>query len=95
MSLFTFADDASWNEARRAVEFGVEVGEYQGRVFVGRAVFQALLHGSPKPEACLAAFDRERLRFERAVEAKIIARDLDDEGNVRLEICDLKAASPD
>ncbi|HWK45112.1 MAG TPA: DUF1488 family protein [Stellaceae bacterium] len=90
MPVFTFPDDAIWNEERRAVEFGVEVGEYQGRVFVPRAVFQALLVGSPTPEASIAAFHLERSRFERAAEAKIKRRQLTPDGNLELGLGDLR-----
>ncbi len=91
MPIFSFPDDATWNEAARAVEFGVEVGEYAGRVRVGRSVFQAWLP-SPTPEACLAAFHAERSRFERAVERKIARRQLTEDGNVELTRRDLEAA---
>jgi hypothetical protein len=33
-------EDAAWNAERRAVEFGVEIGEYRGVVRVPRQVFQ-------------------------------------------------------
>jgi len=92
MPVFTFPDDAIWNEDRRALEFGVEVGEYRGRVFVSRQVFQALLTSSPTPEACLAAFHLERPRFERAVETKIRERRLTPDGNLDLGIADLRQA---
>ena len=42
-SVFTFPEDAPWNAERRAVEFGVEIGEYRGVVRVWRRVFQRLL----------------------------------------------------
>jgi hypothetical protein len=31
---FTFPEDARWNTERPAVEFGVEIGEYHGVVWV-------------------------------------------------------------
>jgi len=89
MPVFAFPDDATWNEERRAVEFGVELGEYRGRVYVGRAVFQALIP-SPTPVACVEAFHLDRLRFERAAEAKIARRALTDDGNVELTLKDLR-----
>jgi hypothetical protein len=49
---FTFPEDAHWN-ADRAVEFGVEIGEYRGVVRVPRRVFQRLLPERPAPERCL------------------------------------------
>jgi hypothetical protein len=90
MPIFVFPDDASWNEEARAVEFGIEIGEYQGRVFVPRAVFQSLLPMAPLPERCLEAYHLDRTRFERAVEAKIRARALRDDGNIELSIADLR-----
>jgi len=47
---FTFPEDARWNAERQAVEFGVEIGEYQGVVRVPRRVFQRLLPQRPTPE---------------------------------------------
>ena len=44
---FTFPEDAHWNAARQAVEFGVEIGEYRGVVQVPRRVFQRLLPERP------------------------------------------------
>ncbi len=90
MPIFSFPDDAAWNEERRAVEFGVELGEYRGRVMVGRAVFQSLLPIGPSPEACIEAFHLDRLRFERAAERKIASRALDPDGNLTLTLKDLK-----
>ena len=40
---FTFPEDARWNAERKAVEFGIEIGEYRGVVRVPRRVFQRLL----------------------------------------------------
>ncbi len=93
MPIFVFPDDASWNEEVRAVEFGVEIGEYQGRAFVPRPVFQALLSMAPTPERCVEAYHMDRSRFERAVEAKIRARRLRDDGNIELGIADLRTES--
>jgi hypothetical protein len=90
MPIFSFPDDAAWNEERRAVEFGVEIGEYKGRVFVPRSVFQLLLSQAPTPEACIEAFHLERTRFERAVEAKLCRRELSPDGNLELRIGDLR-----
>jgi hypothetical protein len=87
--IFAFPDDAAWNDDRRAVEFGVELGEYRGRVFVPRSVFQGLIP-APTPEACIEAFHLDRARFERAVEAKIARRELTDDGNIQLSLKDLR-----
>jgi hypothetical protein len=45
---FTFPEDAHWNAERQAVEFGVEIGEYEGVVRVPRRVFQRLFPDSPE-----------------------------------------------
>ncbi len=88
MPIFTFPDDAAWLDERRGIEFGVEIGEYQGRVFVPRTVFQALI-SAPDGETCLAAYHLERTRFERAVERKIARRELTPDGNLELTLRDL------
>ena len=44
---FTFPEDARWNAERRAVEFGVEIGEYSGVVRVPWSGFQHLLPAPP------------------------------------------------
>lgn len=93
MPIFTFPDDASWNEASRAVEFGIEVGEYQGRVFVPRQIFQALLPTSPLPELCIEAYHLDRARFERAAERKVMQRQLTEDGNIELTLKDLHEAA--
>jgi len=87
--VFAFPDDATWNDERRAVEFGVELGEYRGRVYVPRAVFQGLIP-APTPEACVEAFHLDRMRFERAAERKIARRELTGDGNVELTLRDLR-----
>ena len=90
MPFFTFPDDACWNDETRAVEFGIEVGEYVGRVSVPRPVFQALLQTSPLPELCVEAYHLERARFERAAARKIEHRQLTADGNVELTLKDLR-----
>jgi hypothetical protein len=37
---FTVPEDARWNAEGRAVEFGVEIGEYHGVVRVPQRVFR-------------------------------------------------------
>src|ERR1700730_19333292 len=39
---FTFPANVRWDPERQAVEFGVEIGEYQGVVRVGPLLFQRL-----------------------------------------------------
>ena len=46
---FTLPENARWNVERQAVEFVVEIGEYQGVVRVPRRVFQRLLPEAPTP----------------------------------------------
>jgi hypothetical protein len=36
---FTFSEDVHWNAEWQAVEFGVEIGEYRGVVWVPRRDF--------------------------------------------------------
>ncbi len=69
--LFTFPEDARWNAERQAVEFGVEIGEYQGVVRVPWRAFQRLLPEPPSPERCIEAYYRDGLS---AVERPIASR---------------------
>ena len=90
MVLFAFPEDARWNGDRAAVEFTVQLGDYQGTVRVPRRVFQRLLDQSPTPERCLEAFHLPRTRFELAVERKLRRRQLTDDGNVKITGRDLR-----
>jgi hypothetical protein len=72
------------NADRQAVEFGVEIGEYQGVVQVPRRAFQRLLPERPTPERCVEAYYLQRTRFEGIVERKIRRRQLTDDGNVEI-----------
>ena len=87
---FTFPEDARWNPERRAVEFGVEIGEYQGVVTVPRRVFQRLLPESPTPERCIEAYYLQRTRFETIAERKLRRRQLTEDGNVEIGGRDLR-----
>ena len=91
--MFVFPDEAAWNEAEQAVEFGIEIGEYQGRVFVPRRVIQGLVGSRPTPEQCVEYCHLARTRLERAAEARVRARLLDDDANIRLTGRDLRAAA--
>ena len=82
-------EGARWNAERRAVEFGVEIGEYRGVVRVPRRVFQRLLPESPTPERCVEAYYLQRTRFEGIVERKLRRRQLTDDGNVEISGRDL------
>ena len=81
---FTFPEDAHWNADRQAVEFGVEIGEYRGVVWVPRRVFQRLLPERPTPERCVEAYYLQRTRFESIAERKVRRRQLTEDGNVEL-----------
>jgi hypothetical protein len=87
---FTFPEDARWNADRQAVEFGVEIGEYQGVVTVPRRVFQRLLPEPPTPERCVEAYYLQRTRFESIVERKLRRRQLTEDGNVEISGRDLR-----
>jgi hypothetical protein len=88
---FAFPDDASWNEAAQAVEFGIEVGEYRGIVRIGRDVFRLALGSGATPQSCLEAFHLGRSRFERAAEEKLCRRELTEDGNLALTSRDLRS----
>jgi Protein of unknown function (DUF1488) len=90
MNLFSFPDDARWNEGADAVEFGIEIGEYRGVVRVRRSVFRSLLEQRPTPERCVEAYHLCRNQFERAAEAKLRARALSANGNVELTLRDFR-----
>jgi hypothetical protein len=89
--MFVFPDDASWNETEDAVEFGIRLGDYEGRVFLPRRVLQSLVGTRPKAEDCLAHFHLNRTEFEHIAEAKVQARQLDDDANIRITGRDLRA----
>ena len=81
---FTFPEDARWNAERRAVEFGVEIGECRGVVRVPPRVFQRLLPERPTAERCVEAYHLQRTRFERIAERKLRQRQLTEDGNVEI-----------
>jgi|SRR5690348_4798697 uncharacterized protein DUF1488 len=87
---FTFPENARWDAEREAVEFGVEIGEYQGVVRVPRRVFQCLLPERPTPERCIEAYYLQRTRFERVAERKLRRRQLTEDGNVEITGRDLR-----
>lgn len=91
---FTFPDDARWNADHQAVEFGVEIGEYEGVVRVPRNVFRRFLDGSPTPERCVQAYHLQRTRFELIAERKLRDRRLTDDGNVEITGRDLREKKP-
>jgi hypothetical protein len=87
---FTFPENARWDAERQAVEFGVEIGEYQGVVRVPRRVFQRLLPEGPTPERCVEAYYLQRTRFESIAERKLRQRQLTEDGNVEITGRDLR-----
>ena len=87
---FTFPEDAHWNAERQAVEFGVEIGEYNGLVRVPRRVFQRLLPERPTPERCVEAYYLQRTKFESIAERKLRRRQLTEDGNVEISGRDLR-----
>jgi len=90
MPLFAFPGEPRWQEETEEVEFDVEVGEYHGIVRIARRVFHDLAGFRPTPEQCIEYFHLHRTEFERAAQAKIIARDLTEDGNLRLTGRDLR-----
>lgn len=88
--MFAFPGEPRWNDAEDAVEFAVELGEYRGLVFISRRVFQTLLGRRPAASECIECFHLERTRFERLAEAKLRARELSDDANLRLSPRDVR-----
>jgi hypothetical protein len=72
------------------VEFGVEIGEYEGMVRVPRRVFQRLLSETPTPEPCVERYYLQRTRFENIVERNLHRRQLTEDGNVGISGRDLR-----
>jgi len=72
---FTFPENVRWDPERQAVEFGVEIGEYQGVVRVPRRVFQPARRVA-FPEKCVEAYYLRRTRFENIAERKLRLRQL-------------------
>jgi hypothetical protein len=87
---FSFPEDARWNPDRRAVEFGVGIGEYEGVVRVPRDVFRRFIDGTVTPEKCLEAYHLQRTRFELIAERKLRRRQLAGDGNVEISGRDLR-----
>jgi hypothetical protein len=93
---FSFPEDARWNAAKNAVEFGVEIGEYVGVVRVPRHVFQFLPSAAPTtPQGCLEGYCLYRTRFERIAEKKLRRRQLTEDANVEISGRDLRERAGD
>jgi hypothetical protein len=89
--MFSFPEDAAWDAVEEAVAFTLVLGEYEGKVLVPRRVFHDLIGNRPSPEECLSRFHLNRALFERAAEARVHARALDDDAAIRLTGRDLRA----
>jgi hypothetical protein len=90
--MFVFPGEPRWNAESDAVEFEVELGEYRGLVFVSRRVVHDLLGNRPTPEQCVEYVHLQRTEFERVTEARIRARELDPDANIRITSRDLRRA---
>jgi hypothetical protein len=77
-------EDVRWNPDNGCIEFGVIVGEYKGTVRVPALVFKRFLGQPASPEKCFEAFHLHRMQFEQAVQAKILRREISEDGNVDL-----------
>ena len=92
---FRFPPDARWNPERCVVEFGIEVGEYEGVERVPPRGFQMLLPETPTPERCVEAYHVDRTRLELIAERKVRRLQLTDDGNIEITGRDLRErASP-
>ena len=89
--VFSFPEDARWNAERQVVEFGVDIGEYEGVARIPRQLFRRLIDGAVTPERCLEAYHLQRTRFELAVERKLRNRQLTDDGNVEITGRDMRS----
>ena len=92
---FSFPENARWNPDRQTVEFGVEIGEYQGVVRVPRQAFQRFIEGTMTPERCMEAYYIHRTEFERIAERKLQNRQLTEDGNVEITDRDLRCVGPE
>jgi hypothetical protein len=90
VAIFSFPDDARWNDTEQAVQFSVTVGEFESSVFVPRRLFQTLVGSRPTPEQCVQHYHLNRVGLERIAEAKIRERQLDDDENIRISGRDLR-----
>jgi hypothetical protein len=89
---FRFPEDASWNDERDAVEFGVGIGAYEGVVRVPRQVFRRFIDGAVTPERCLEAYHLQRTCLELIAERKLRRRELTEDGNVEITGRDMREA---
>ncbi len=87
--MFAFPEDARWCDSEDAVEFDVRLGDYRAKGYVPRRVFQHLIGSRPSSAECVEYFHLNRTVFERVAEAKVRARQLDDDANIRISGRDL------
>jgi hypothetical protein len=88
--MFSFPDDATWDDGEDSVQFTVVLGEYEGKVYVGRRVLHGLIGSRPTPEQCVEHFHLYRTEFERIAEAKVRARELEADATIRITGRDLQ-----
>jgi hypothetical protein len=82
---FEFPDeDVRWNPDSGCIEFAVRVAEYRGTVRVPAVLFKRFLGQPVSPEKCYETFHLQRTEFGQAVEAKILRRELSEDGNIDL-----------
>jgi hypothetical protein len=70
--------------------FSVVLGCYEGEVRVPRGVIRRLAGCAVTPQQCVEFYHLHRMRFERAAEAKLHRRELDEDANLTLTGRDLR-----
>jgi hypothetical protein len=86
----TFPEDARWTAERQAVEFGVEIGEYQGVVRVPRRV--GCSWNGPPPSSAQRRLPPAN-PLESIVEPKLHRRQMAEDSNVEISGRDLRERS--
>ncbi len=94
MPLFRFPDETQWDEETATLTFTVNIGEYEGIVYVPSSVLTSLMERRPTAEEANAFFHANRLIFEKAVETRIRDRALDPDANIHLTARDVRRAIP-
>ena len=92
MSLSSVGNPA-WNTVR-CVRFGMLHGPTLVAVLVTHAALDEIQQGSHGEEGHLACFNRHRDELERAASNKHQRRQLEESGDVVVEVADLKCLSP-
>ncbi|MDX2103329.1 MAG: DUF1488 family protein [Alphaproteobacteria bacterium] len=91
MTPFRFPGEPAWDEARDAIAFPIQLGEYEATVFIPRREFRSLLGRLPTPEEAVGLVASDPTRFERAAEHRVLARLLDEDANITLTGRELRA----